>query len=113
MLLTAVAPPSRWPVRFADLRSRLAAIPVVAVGAPDDALIGALIVKLFTDRQLKVGDEVVSYMLARMDRSFDAARRLVAAIDAAALSRRRNVTVPLVGHIMRGFVATEDGPEEA
>ena len=113
MLLTAAAPPSRWPVRFADLRSRLAAIPAVAVGAPDDALIGALIVKLFTDRQLKVGDEVVRYMLARMDRSFDAARRLVAAIDAAALSRRRNVTVPLVGHIMRGFVATEDGPEEA
>ncbi len=113
MLLTAETPPSRWPVRFADLRSRLAAIPAVAVGAPDDALIGALLVKLFTDRQLKVGEDVVSYMLARMDRSFDAARRLVAAIDEAALSRRRNVTVPLVGQVMRGFAVPDDAAQGA
>lgn len=96
LLLTGALPPARWRVGLRDLASRLAALPVAEIGAPDDALIGALVVKLFADRQLQVGAEVVSYMVARMERSFDAARALVAAIDARAMSERRAVTVPLV-----------------
>ena len=102
MMLTAETPPARWAIDLADLSSRLAAIPAVEVKAPDDGLIAALLVKLFADRQLGVGADVVAYMVARMERSFDAARSLVAAIDRAALAKRRNVTVPLVGEVMRG-----------
>jgi chromosomal replication initiation ATPase DnaA len=101
MMLTAETPPARWAIELADLSSRLAAIPAVEVKAPDDGLIAALLVKLFADRQLGVGADVVAYMVARMERSFGAARSLVAAIDRAALSKRRNVTVPLVGEVMR------------
>ena len=61
---------------------------------------------LFADRQVGVGAAVVSYMVARMERSFGAARSLVAAIDRAALAKRRNVTVPLVGEVMRGASVT-------
>jgi chromosomal replication initiation ATPase DnaA len=39
-------------------------------------------------------------MVARMERSFDAARRLVAALDVAALAERRNITVPLVRRVL-------------
>ncbi len=106
MMLTAEAPPARRAIELADLASRLAAIPAIEVKAPDDGLIAALLVKLFADRQLGVGADVVSYMVARMERSFGAARSLVAAIDRAALSKRRNVTVPLVGEVMRGADAT-------
>lgn len=96
LLLTAARPPARWPVRLPDLGSRLRAAPVVAIGAPDDALIAAVLVKHFADRQLKVEADVVGYMVKRMERSMEAARELVAAIDALALAERRNVTVPLV-----------------
>ncbi|MFQ5938492.1 MAG: DNA replication protein [Alphaproteobacteria bacterium] len=101
LLLAARKPPGRWPVGLPDLRSRLAAVPAVSVGAPDDALIGALLVKLFADRQLRVGQDVVAFLLARMERSFDAARRMVAAIDETALAERRNITVPLVRDVLR------------
>ncbi len=101
LLLTGRAPPARWPIGLADLRSRLSAAVAVAVGAPDDALIGAVLVKLFADRQLGVDDGVVSYLLARMERSLDAARRVVAALDAAALATRRAVTVPLARDVLR------------
>lgn len=79
-----------------DLRSRLSSVPAVAVGEPDDALFMAVLVKLFSDRQLQVGEDVIRYMTTRMERSFDAARRAVKSIDSAALAARRGITVPLV-----------------
>ena len=100
LLLTGSGPPARWPVRLPDLRSRLNAAPAAAIGPPDDALIAAVLVKQFADRQLQVDEGVVAYAVARMERSFAAARRLVAAVDAAALARRRNVTVPLVREVL-------------
>lgn len=112
VLLTARQPASRWPIGLADLRSRLNAALSVAIGAPDDAVLGAVLNKLFADRQLRVGDEVVVFLLARMERSFDAARRMVEALDAAALAERRNITVPLAGRVLDGLNAPRDRADE-
>ena len=100
LLLTGLAAPARWPLSLPDLTSRLKAMPAVAVGDPDDPLLAAVLVKLFADRQLAVGEEVVAYLLPRMERSFAAARRLVAAIDDASLAQRRPVTVPLARTVL-------------
>ncbi len=99
-LIAAREPPARWSVGLADLRSRLAALPAVAIGAPDDALLVAVIAKLFRDRQLHVGAEVGDYLLARMERSLSAAQRIVAALDRAALAGRRPVTVALARAVL-------------
>lgn len=96
LLLVARAAPSRWRIALPDLRSRLLAAPAVAVAGPDEALLGALLVKLFADRQIAVGAEVIAYLLVRLDRSFEAARDAVAALDAASLASGRAVTVPFV-----------------
>ena len=106
LLICARVAPARWPIALADLRSRLAAAPAVAVAAPDDALIEAVLVKLFADRQLAVGADAVRYLATHMERSFEAARGAVAAIDRAALAARRRVTVALVRDVLAG---TEKG----
>lgn len=100
ILVTARAAPARWPLALADLASRLKGSPAVEITAPDDALLAALLVKHFSDRQLRVDAEVVAYMVPRMDRTFQAAADLVAAIDAEALARKRAVTVPLVRKVL-------------
>ncbi len=102
LLLTANTPPARWSGRLPDLVSRLAAAPTVAIGPPDDTLIAQVLVKLFADRQLEVGAEVVSYLVTHMERSFAAARHLVGAADAAALAAKRPITVPLVRDVLAG-----------
>ena len=112
LLLTARQAPARWPVALPDLRSRLASIPVAAIGAPDDRLLEALLLKLFADRQMRIGPEIVSFLVPRMERSFGAARRLVTAIDAAALSGHRPVTVPLVRQVLASGGAGSHGAEE-
>ena len=100
LLLTARRPPSRWGLAVPDLASRLSAALAVAVGPPDDALLGAVLVKLFADRQLRVGEDVIAALLARMERSFEGARRTVAALDRAALERRRRITAALVRDVL-------------
>jgi chromosomal replication initiation ATPase DnaA len=100
LLVIAREPPARWVIALADLRSRLLAAPAVAVREPDDALIGALLVKLFADRQLAVGDELVQYLVPRLERSFAAAAAAVAALDRAALAEQRPITVPLARRVL-------------
>ena len=100
LLVTAREGPARWTLRLADLRSRLIAAPAVAVAAPDEALIAALLVKLFADRQLQINADLVAYLVARMERSFEAARLLVGALDQAALAAHRRITVPLARAVL-------------
>lgn len=102
LLLTAELPPARWSVRLADLASRLRAAPVAEIGRPDDALLGALLVKMLADRQIGLSPEVVAFLLPRMERSFTATRDLVERLDAAALrAKRRTVSVPLARLVLQ------------
>lgn len=96
LLLTSCEPPSRWPVTLPDLKSRLAAVHAVRIDAPDDAMIEAVLVKLFADRQLSVSPDILSYIVRRMDRSFAAARRTVELADTESLAGKRPITVPLI-----------------
>ncbi len=100
LLLTGSAAPARWTFSLPDLMSRLKAMPAQEIAAPDDALLAALLVKLFADRQLAIGEEVVKYLVPRIERSFHAARSWAAALDAAALAENRAVTVALVRKLM-------------
>jgi DnaA regulatory inactivator Hda len=108
LLLTGRTAPARWPCALPDLRSRLAAATAVPMAPPDDALMAAVLVKLFADRQLPVGEELVRYLLARMERSFAAARALVAALDRASLADRRAVTIPLARRVLEGYETTRE-----
>lgn len=100
LLLTSAIPPARWPVELPDLASRLRTIPVAEIGAPDDALLEALLVKMFADRQLRVGPDVIAFLLPRMERSFAHVRTLVERLDGAALSQQRTITIPLARNVL-------------
>ena len=100
MLLIARHPPVKWKIDLPDLSSRVGAAPAVGICPPDDELLGALLVKLFYDRQLKVADDVLVYLLARMERSFAAAGSLVDTLDRLGLAEGRAVTVPLARTVL-------------
>ena len=101
VLITARSAPTTWRIGTADLASRLRALPVVALAAPDDALFRAVLVKLFADRQLAVDESLVSFLTTRIERSFAAARAAVAALDGEALRLKRPVTRALAGELFR------------
>lgn len=100
MMITMRMPPSRAEFEIADLASRLRAAPAVQIHAPDDMLLASVLIKLFSDRQLSVSNDVISYILPRMERSFVAARNIVALADKKALSEKKSVSVPLMRKVM-------------
>jgi len=101
LLLTAKSPPSRWNIGLKDLSSRLNTVTQVPIHEPDDALMTALLVKLFSDRQLKIDTPVIDYIIKRIERSFQAVRTLVDRLDRRAMETHRNISVQFVGQIMR------------
>ncbi|SEG77629.1 hypothetical protein [Bosea lathyri] len=100
LLLTARSAPDLWGLRVPDLLSRLRLAPHATIDAPDDALLRALLVKLFIDRQLIVDTGIIEALTLRMERSFAAARQVVDLLDRRALERGRRVTRPLVQEVL-------------
>lgn len=96
VLLTAQRSAAEQQIPLPDLRSRLLALPAIALLAPDDALLMGVIAKEFADRQLRVSPELLHYVAQRLDRSYTAIHAFVKAVDRVSLSRGRAVTVPLV-----------------
>ena len=101
LLITSALAPAAWEVALPDLASRLRALPVVDLKAPNEALLRAVLVKLFADRQLNVDEPVIGYILARMERSIASARLLVEQLDRRALAEQVSITRPFSARVMR------------
>lgn len=100
LLLTADRPPSQWPIRLPDLASRMQAATVIEIDNPDDALLTALFMKLFADRQIIPKPELVQYLATRIERSYAAAARVVEALDQASLAQGRKINKSLAAELL-------------
>lgn len=100
LLLTGRQAPARWPLRLPDLKSRVQQAGVLALAPPDDALLAALMVKLATDRQLRIAPQLIPYALRRMERSFAAAQSLIAQIDAQSLRDKKRPNEAMIRAIL-------------
>lgn len=108
LLITCETPPDRWSLKTPDLLSRLRLAPSVALDAPDDALLKAVLVKLFVDRQLVVDTSVVDYIALRIERSLAKASEIVALLDREALSRGRRVSRTIAAEILGAAQETDE-----
>lgn len=114
VLITAQQAPVSWGIAVPDLLSRLKAAPSAQLGAPDDALLRGVLVKLFADRQIAIDETVITYLLSRMPRELAAARILVAEIDRRGLEERAEVTRNFVARVLGditspGLFAEDEG----
>src|SRR5207248_11268632 len=100
LLSVAAGAPGSWPLALPDLASRLRAAPSVAIASPDEALLGAVLVKHFADRQLRVAPGVIGFLVRRMERSFAAAAALADRLDRLALSAGRPVSIALARRVL-------------
>lgn len=100
LLITARSVPGDWGLRLPDLLSRMQAAALARLDPPDDALLSAVLVKLFADRQIAVPANLIPYLLARMERSIGAARALVDRLDQLSLARGRALTRALAAELL-------------
>ncbi len=95
LLIAVREPPARWRFGSPDMRSRLAAAPLLVLGSPDDVLLQAVLLKQFDDRRLLPDADILTYLVDRMPRTFDAVGRIVGAMDRLSLATRRGLTKPI------------------
>jgi chromosomal replication initiation ATPase DnaA len=107
ILITSRVAPGALSVALPDLRSRLRALPLVEIAPADDALIKAVAVKLFADRQVTVEPRVVNYLGRHVERSLEAVARVVAAADQLALARRSAVSLKIVKEVLEAQSGSE------
>jgi chromosomal replication initiation ATPase DnaA len=100
VLLAARGPSRDWGITLPDLASRLTASAHVMLEPPDDALLTAVLEKLFADRQVRVPDTVVPYLVLRMERSLAAANRIVDALDTMALARGKPISRAMAAELL-------------
>jgi chromosomal replication initiation ATPase DnaA len=103
LLIVMGEPAGSSPIALPDLASRLRAMPAVGIELPDDALLAAVLVKHFADRQLRVEPPVIGYLLPRMERSFAAAAALAGRLDDLALATGRKIGLPLARQALADF----------
>jgi chromosomal replication initiation ATPase DnaA len=100
LLMTGLGVPASWGIQLADLNSRIQGTSLAELRAPDDALLNALLVKQFSDRQIAIDPKVVNFVLPRMERSFSGVATLVDALDKAALKAVKPISVKLARQIL-------------
>jgi chromosomal replication initiation ATPase DnaA len=109
LLLTGRDTPGRWAAAVPDLRSRLNALPVIELGAVDDAILRGVLVGLFQQRNIRPPTDLLDYLLKRIERSTAAAAAIVAALDDASHADHRPVSRVLARQILKDDVE-EPGP---
>lgn len=101
VFMTAAQPPAKLPLQLRDLQSRLAAMPEIALGLPDEALLMGVLAKEFADRQLRVAPDLLQYALTRLERSFEAAQQFAGWVDEASLATGKRVNLSLLRQLLR------------
>ena len=109
ILFTAQPAPGQWNLTLPDLRSRIRSYPAMEIQQPDEEHLAALLVKHFSDRQIEVAPDVISYLIARMERSMAAAQQVTAHIDRLALAERRKITRAFAAKVFKELSAEEGG----
>jgi chromosomal replication initiation ATPase DnaA len=100
ILITSLVPLAQIGFKLPDLVSRVSALNAVEITTPDNQLFYVLFARLFSARQLKVSDDVINYLVTRVERSFKAAHDAVEKIDKLSLDQKRNITIPLVRNVI-------------
>lgn len=106
LLIVADEAPPRWKIALPDLQTRVAATPKVRIEEPSDRLIEARFQHHFSERGLAMPQNVIDYLLKRMDRSHAALAHTIQLLDRNAYEQGRRITVNLAREVMAelGFI---------
>lgn len=106
LLMVGRTPPVSWTVALPDLRSRLTAVPHVAITQPDEALARALVERAFDVAGAGYAADLPEWLLRRIERSYHVIDAVTQMLDRVALSSGRKISVALAKEALQsaGFL---------
>jgi chromosomal replication initiation ATPase DnaA len=110
LLIIAEAPPPIWAVKLPDLRSRLAASPLLELGPPDDVLMPQLIERAFERHLLHAKPDVIAWLARRIERSHVAILRVADVLETEAVDNRLSIPTIRAALAENGLITETDEP---
>jgi len=83
-----------------DLKSRLKNCIFAKIEKPDDEMIFALVLKHFSDRQIKIEKKIIEYITKRIERSYGKILDFIYKVDQLSLINKKSIDYKLVKKIL-------------
>ena len=100
LLITSEKPINEFNYKLNDLVSRLNNFLYIKLGAPDDELIYALIVKNFSDRQITIDKKLIDYIIKRIDRSYESIFIFISKVDQLSLQKGKPINLTVIKKVL-------------
>ena len=101
LLITSLKPINKFDFKLKDLNSRINYCLFVEIGAPDDELIYALIVKNFSDRQINIDKKIIEYIIKRINRSYKDIFLFIYKVDQLSLQKGKPINLSIIKKILK------------
>jgi len=83
-------------VSLTDLQSRLKSFVNIPIDLPTDDLIRVVLVKNFSDKQIKFDNKLLEFVLKNINRSYEDIARFIDKIDELSLSAGKSININLI-----------------
>jgi len=101
ILINSTKPINKLDIKLKDLVSRLNNCIFAKINIPDDELIFAILVKNFSDKQLKINNKYIEYIIKNIDRSYEKIYEFISKIDQLSLKRKRPIDLKTIKEVLK------------
>ena len=100
LLISSIKPIDTMKFKLPDLVSRLKNCIIAKIEQPDDDLIYAIILKSFSDRQIKLDNKIIDYIIKRIARSYSKMQEFIYKIDELSLKKKKSINFKIIKEII-------------
>ena len=100
-LITSTKPINSYKFKLRDLISRVNSSLIIGINLPSDDLIGVILAKSFSDKQIKVEKNHIDYIIKRIDRSYEKISRFISILDKYSLKKGNPFSLKLIKEVLK------------
>ena len=101
LLINSLKPINEIKYRLPDLTSRSKNCLYAVIENPDDELLFAIILKNFSDRQIKIEKKIINFIISRIDRSYRKIDEFIYKIDELSLKKKKPIDFKTIKEILK------------
>ena len=100
LLINSLKPINEIKFELPDLTSRAKNCLYAEIEDPDDDLLFAIILKNFSDRQIKIEKKIINFIISRIDRSYRKIDEFIYKIDELSLKKKKPINLKTIKEIL-------------
>ena len=100
VLINSLKPINHYEIKLKDLKSRLEGFIKIGINLPTDELLKVVILKIFSEKQIKISEKNVEYIIKNIERTYDKILKFTKEIDNLSLSTGKVININLIKKVL-------------